>query len=62
MEVDRVGRMGPVTPQRTPAWNREGLRRRRFVTEVEPEVEDQPEDSEPEQNDPGPKPDLDVLA
>jgi len=62
VEVDRVGRMGPVTPQRTPAWNREGLRRRRFVTEVEPEVEDQPEDSEPEQNDPGPKPDLDVLA
>ena len=62
MEVDRVGRMGPVTPQRTPAWNREGLRRRRFVTEVEPEVEDQPEDSEPEQNDPDPKPDLDVLA
>ncbi|MGA8529794.1 MAG: hypothetical protein WB622_08770 [Acidobacteriaceae bacterium] len=64
MEVDRVGRMGPVTPERTPAWTRDGLRRRRFVPEVEPEVEDEPDDSAEEQSDddPRPKRDLDVLA
>lgn len=64
MEVDRVGRMGPVTPERTPAWTREGLRRRRYVPEVEPEVEGEPEDSAQQQSDEdaGPKPDLDVLA
>jgi hypothetical protein len=64
MEVDRVGRMGPVTPERSPAWTREGLRRRRFVPEVEPEVEGEPEDSAEEQgkDDPESKPDLDVMA
>ncbi len=64
MEVDRVGRMGPVTPERTPAWTRDGLRRRRFVADVEPEVEDEPEDSAEDQSDDpaDPKPDLDVLA
>ncbi|HZZ39250.1 MAG TPA: hypothetical protein VFE06_08965 [Acidobacteriaceae bacterium] len=64
MEVDRVGRMGPVTPERTPAWTREGLRRRRFVSEVEPEVEADPEDSTEgrSNDDPEPKPDLDVMA
>lgn len=63
MEVDRVGRMGPVTREHTSAWTRDGLRRRRFVAEVEPEVEDQPDDSDPEHEDPpDSKPDLDVLA
>lgn len=64
MEVDRVGRMGPVTPERTPAWTRDGLRRRRFVSEVEPEVEGDPEDSAEEHSDDDPesKPDLDVMA
>lgn len=64
MEVDRIGRMGPVTPERTPAWNRDGLRRRRFVAEVEPEIEDQQDDSEPDNDEEsaGRKPDLDVLA
>ncbi|HEX3985044.1 MAG TPA: hypothetical protein VHX13_00430 [Acidobacteriaceae bacterium] len=64
MEVDRVGRMGPVTPERTPAWTREGLRRRRFVSEVEPEVEDDPEESPEDQSQDNPEPrrDLDVLA
>lgn len=66
MEVDRVVRMGPVSQEGTPAWNREGLRRRRFVVEVEPEVEGEPDDTpdepeadgEPEET----KPDLDVMA
>lgn len=64
MEVDRVVRMGPVTQEDTPAWTRDGLRRRRFVTEVEPEVEDQSEESAEDQSDDSgdPKPDLDVLA
>jgi hypothetical protein len=56
--------MGPVTQEDTPAWTRDGLRRRRFVTEVEPEVEDQSEESAEDQSDDSgdPKPDLDVLA
>ena len=63
MEVDRIGRMGPVTPERTPAWNREGLRRHRFVAEVDPEVEDEADDSTSEQEEESdPKSDLDVLA
>lgn len=63
MEVDRVGRMGPVTQEKTPAWTREGLRRRRFVPEVEPEVEDESEDSTPDHDEPPePKPDLDIMA
>lgn len=64
MEVDRVVRMGPVTPEETPAWTREGQRRRRFVPEVEPEVEGEPDESAEEQSDdhPEPKPDLDVMA
>jgi hypothetical protein len=63
MEVDRIGRMGPVTPERSPAWNREGLRRRRFVSDVDPEVEDDSESPEQKADDDcSPKPDLDVLA
>lgn len=62
MEVDRIGRMGPVTPERAPAWTREKLRRRRFVAEVEPEVEDRPDDSEPEHQGTDETPDFDVLA
>lgn len=64
MEVDRVGRMGPVTPERTPAWTREGMRRRRFVPEVEPEVEGEPENSgeQPADDDPENKRDLDLMA
>lgn len=64
MEVDRVVRMGPVAQEETPAWTRKGLRRRRFVAEVEPEVEHQPEESaEPaSEDDAEPKPDLDVMA
>ena len=64
VEVDRVARMGPVTPERTPAWIREELRRRRFVVEVEPELEDQADDSTGEQDkeDSEAKGDLDVMA
>ena len=63
MEVDRVARMGPVAAQEKPAWTRDGLRRRRFVLEVEPEIEGDPEDSPEEQGDDSePKPDLDVMA
>lgn len=63
MEVDRVGRMGSITPERTPAWTREGLRRRRFALEVEPEVDGDAEDSPEEEDEhPDPKPDLDVMA
>ncbi len=64
MEVDRVGRMGPVTPERTPAWTREGMRRRRFVPEVEPEVEGEPDDAteQPADDDPESKRDLDLMA
>jgi hypothetical protein len=64
MEVDRVGRMEPVTPQRTPAWTRDGLRRRRFVSEVEPEVEGDSEDSAEKQSDGDPRNrrELDVMA
>jgi hypothetical protein len=64
MEVDRIGRIGPLTPERTPAWTRDGLRRRRFVAEVEPEVEDDPEASasDPDDVEADPKPDLDLMA
>lgn len=64
MEVDRVGRMGPVTPEHAPRWTRDGLRRRRFVSEVEPEVESESDDSPEDQPDkePQPKLDLDVMA
>lgn len=63
MEVDRVVRMGPVGQEGTPAWTREGLRRRKFVLEVEPEVEGEPEESEGEpEEDSEEKPDLDVMA
>jgi hypothetical protein len=67
MEVDRVGRMDPVRPERTPAWTREGMRRRRFVPEVEPEVEGDSEEPESGGEDEpagpaDPGPDLDVLA
>ncbi|MGA7522114.1 MAG: hypothetical protein WBW84_06510 [Acidobacteriaceae bacterium] len=64
MEVDRVGRMGPLASERTPAWTREKLRRRRFVSEVEPEVQDESDEaaSGQENDPPEPKPDLDIMA
>lgn len=44
MEVDRISRIGPLTSQASPAWQKAAVRRRRFVEELEPLLED---DSEP---------------
>jgi hypothetical protein len=36
MDVDRISAMGGVGHEGSPMWNREKMRRRKFVEEVEP--------------------------
>jgi hypothetical protein len=36
MDVDRISAMGGVGQEGSPLWNREKMRRRKFVEEVEP--------------------------
>ncbi|MGD0369375.1 MAG: hypothetical protein ABSA94_18140 [Acidobacteriaceae bacterium] len=47
MDVDRISAMGGVGQEQNPAWTRGKTRRRKFVEEVEPEVEGEREAAEP---------------
>lgn len=40
MEVGRISKIGSLGSQASPAWQTSAVRRRRFVEEVEPPLED----------------------
>lgn len=47
MEVDRISQIGPLSSHASPAWQPPAVRRRKFVEEIEPLLE---EDSSGEQS------------